>query len=695
MSLTSRRVGPKPMPRLGIDPFMLPTATTGRSLLLIITVVGTSLFTYDFMYLAFDAVSADHEDTVWMIAGVLALLLVTGAAYLSMPTWIIRRGRLNPLTPEDSPDLHEEIAQLASEAGLHRPPMLMVDAVNPSVSALVFGLPRRRRLRLNGGLVTLFFTDSAGFRATVRHELAHLRNRDLDQTYLVIAGWRAFLITALVPLVLTMLLQPGLDLLGVTWRAIALTLIVRLFHNAVLRSREYSADARAFQWDGPDGALRRVLGGSATPAAKGRRWSFGTHPLIGSRQAAIESPRPLFGIGFGDAVGVGLACTIASSSVLILLRSIVDQPDPMTVRWVAALFFAPLAAAGLTVGIWRGVWYERSAGPRTLSVLAPGVGLGCGLMLGEPLSLPASITGMWGPGPAPAPPLAAIGLIALLAATVLLTAWIRTCALAWAPVIANRSPLVIVTSVVASALVLTSLLSSWMLLRDLHPLIPTMSRQAARDYAALTGTPFSGPFWLWIAFEHPLILRLVRQDSALLVAVLLWLFPLVGLLRAGRTSASCRRGGGEAAGPKPSTRAMSVALCGLAGGAVYVLITQSFIGTFGLLTVEFAPLFRHWQISCAVVAQGTIAFCVALCIKSFRVAWGLLAAFVTGAMAVLSCSWNSGGELVDLAQRILVTGSASALAAGSLGVALASFARLIRHFTSNSSKKVSAARKES
>jgi Zn-dependent protease with chaperone function len=209
VSLRSRQAGPEPAARWRIDPFVLPTATTGRSLLLLIAVLGTSLFTYDFMYLAFGTVSGGHEDTVWMVAGVVAVLLVTAAAYIGMPTWIIQRRRLGPLTAEDSPELHEEMAQLASEAGLPRAPMLMVDAVNPSVSALVFGLPRRRRLRLNAGLVTLFYTDVAGFRATVRHELAHLRNRDLDQTFLVIASWYAFLIIVLVPLVLTMLLQPA------------------------------------------------------------------------------------------------------------------------------------------------------------------------------------------------------------------------------------------------------------------------------------------------------------------------------------------------------------------------------------------------------------------------------------------------------------------------------------------------------
>jgi hypothetical protein len=463
----------------------------------------------------------------------------------------------------------------------------------------------------------------------------------------------------------------------VAWRAVALTLIVRLFHNAVLRSREYGADARAFQWDGPDGALRRVLGASATPAVEARQWSLGTHPPVGSRRAALDDPSPLFRPGFGDAVGVGLACTIAFSSILILLRSIVEQPDPMRVRWVAALFFTPLAAAGLTVAIWRGVWFERSAGPRPLGALAAGVGLGCGLALGEPLSLPASITGMWDAGPAPAPLLAAVGLIALLVASVLLTAWIRSCGHAWAPVVTNRSSRVVVaTAVVASAVLLTVLLSSWTLLRDLHQLIPTMSRQAARDYAALSGTPFAGPFWLWAPLEHPLVLRLVRQDPALPVAVLLWMFPVVGLLCARHTT---------------TNRAMTIALCGLAGGAATLVITQAVIGTVEPSTV---PLIRHGQIACAVLAQGAIALVVALCVTSFRVVWGLLAAFIAGATDLLGLSWTLATEFVDLAQRIVVIGSAFALAASSLGAATAALVRFARHSTAHSGNRVPAVAKD-
>lgn len=40
----------------------------------------------------------------------------------------------------------------------------------------------------------------AAFEAVILHELAHIRNKDVNQTYLAIAIWRAFVLAALLPL---------------------------------------------------------------------------------------------------------------------------------------------------------------------------------------------------------------------------------------------------------------------------------------------------------------------------------------------------------------------------------------------------------------------------------------------------------------------------------------------------------------
>jgi Zn-dependent protease with chaperone function len=705
MSSAAPHATPEPWPLRRVDPFLLPSVTTGRFLLLITAVVGVSLFAYNFVYLAFvqGKTTTEVRDAAWwMIGGVIVLLVGTAGIYLAMPGWIIRRRRLARLIVDDSPELSEEVTRLASEAGVPRPPVVLVDVFNTSASALVFGRPRRRYMLLNGGLVTQFSTDIAAFRATVRHELAHLRNRDVDQTYLAIAVWYSFLLTALAPLAVTMLLEPGWYLVGMSWRLLVLAVIVLLFRNAILRRREYGADARALQLDGPHGALRRVLAGSAASRSRAatprsRWWPFRTHPPTAMREAALDNPKALFKLGFWDALGAGLVATIAFGNATMLINALLAEPAPLTIRWTAGLFFAPLAAVGITAGSWRTVLFAQNTGGQPVGTLAVGVGLGCGMLLGEPLSLSASITGFWGVGPAPSPLLVTVAVLALVMATVLFAAWIRSSALAWLPTVSGRAlRVVVIAAIVASAVVLTVVLGYWRMLHDLHPLIPILTEQAVTNYAMLSASAWPGPQWLWMALNHELILHIVRQDPIVVTVVVLWLFPVAGLLW--RRSPSVAGRSSEI--PKRSRRPTLIVLIGLAGGAAYAaalllcraLVHTSMTTNDWVASADFLQVFAHWQIAGAVAAQAAVALGVALWVGSFRVIWGLFAAFITGTVATAAmlgaivvggcfdafsvlpapCAWSSDGDHVIFMLRwVLVMGALAAIAAGLLGAAMA------------------------
>jgi len=84
------------------------------------------------------------------------------------------------------------------------------------------------------------------FRAIMRHELAHLRNGDIDKTYFSVAIWWAFVITALVPFAasfvrpfaVSFIFQDLTLYLNIILRVLALTALVLLMRNAVLRARE-------------------------------------------------------------------------------------------------------------------------------------------------------------------------------------------------------------------------------------------------------------------------------------------------------------------------------------------------------------------------------------------------------------------------------------------------------------------------
>jgi hypothetical protein len=193
--------------------------------------------------------------------------------------------------------------------------------------------------------------------------------------------------------------------------------------------------------------------------------------------------------------------------------------------------------------------------------------------------------------------------------------------------------------------VLTSLLSSWTLLRDLHQLIPAMTGQAARAYAALPATQFSGPLWLWTGIEHPMLLKFVHQDVALVVVVLLWLFPLAGLLWSR---------------PRSRSRAAVIVFAAAAcGGTYFFLFMKSLAAP--------PPLVAHWQVAGAVLVQALLALGVALAARSFRIVWGLLAAFAAGA-------WSLAGD-VDTALQILVLGSFMGIFAALLAGAIRSTTR--------------------
>ena len=179
--------------------------------------------------------------------------------------------------------------------------------------------------RVGGGLVVKQAADPPAFRAVVRHELAHIRNRDVGITYFTIAVWYAFLLVAVLPFLVT-LLDDSDTLTNVTARLAVLALLVYLTRNAVLRSREVYADLRASVPDGPAGALRRVLEGlprrSADPLSRLRS----VHPDPRRRLAALDDTRPLFPLGAVVAFAAGLTATIAFDSVVTAALELRQRP---------------------------------------------------------------------------------------------------------------------------------------------------------------------------------------------------------------------------------------------------------------------------------------------------------------------------------------------------------------------------------
>jgi Zn-dependent protease with chaperone function len=729
---------PEGSARSRLDPFALPSATTLRFILLVAAVVGTSTFAFNFLYLALapegsgelglylrcqaragqlpaggitggvgtavkgfaDCVAPfELAKAWWIVAGVVFLLLVAYLITWWRPAYKIWRGRLRPLTAEDASELVGYLDELVHAAGLRRAPVFLADLSARAPGGLAFGRPGRYYVLLNAGLITKFVTDRAGFRAVVMHEIAHLRNGDVTKAYLTVAIWWSFVAVALVPLAVVLIGEKVGFTAALTWRLLVLVAFVYLTRNAVLRAREIYADVRACSIEGDHRALSEVLAQLPRPAGPAWRRLLRPHPDPAIRAAAVDEPDVLFRGSFWEAAGAGLAATIAFGNLETLLWLMFGGLDALTARWLVALMFAPLAAGVAGIAAWRTIQHALVRGlPPTRATAIVGTGLGLGLLLGGPLSLPSAVTGSWGP-------LGGLGLSAGMVAALLLIAlgalvvgWTAATARAWLPTVPDRSLRreCLVATVAASAL-LSVWLGVYMLLVDLYPAMPTLTGVSRASHAVLGQVAWTEPFWLWAAVDHPVLGYLIERNVLVLGLVLAWLVPLAAWY--------WPRARVTAAGRAPRLR-LAVA-AGLAGGFGYGILV---LGLRALvhrwypeatrMRPEFALLFDHWQVALAVLIQVVIAVMVAALVTAGRgplaVILGLVAAFVAGtimtalllgaivvggcadALSIVPgpCSWTASTSFVRLtARQVLVLGSLAALPAAFIGAATGSLLR--------------------
>ena len=282
-------IGPaKRLPRL--NPFVFPSNTDFQFVLLILTLIGAIIFIYNELYLSLgnnrDIRKLMHEQCLktnelplalgdyekmyirntnyihcvagferarilWIFAGLSFVSITASLIYLWSPKWKILHDHLESLNPEDAPEVVTYTLSLCSEINLSRNPTLLWNPTNFAISGVAFGRLGQYYLSLTAGLVKQFYDahNRPRFRAIVLHELAHLQNADIDKTYFAVAIWLAFAINIFIILPLILLNERADIILGWSWRALALILMVYLLRNAVLRSRELYADVRASVWN--------------------------------------------------------------------------------------------------------------------------------------------------------------------------------------------------------------------------------------------------------------------------------------------------------------------------------------------------------------------------------------------------------------------------------------------------------------
>jgi Zn-dependent protease with chaperone function len=563
-----------------------PAATTVLFALLVVTVLATSSFVFVAVYLSLPGRSGElrsyldrcttmqendpdyvefpmsvaelrAKDAVWQRwqtcirpallpqlgfvgSGLAILTTLAGALFLAQPWWMTRRRRLHPLLARDSPNLVGSLDGLRVEMGLRRAPVWQVAPFGTTAGGQAFGLPGRRRVQLDPGLLLRHTTDRRAFRAVVLHELAHLRNRDVDKTYLTVNIWRAFLIVAVLPFLIVTLYP---ELLTGEWRwswqtsplavdtgstlyrlgsLLVLTFLVLTTRNAVLRVRELHADVTAAAVDGADSELPAVLARLPSPTGQWRRWLdlWGTHPDPVQRADTVRDPRRLLTLGRWELVGTGIAAGMFCGN-LNLLGGVYLGLNVITGVALIGLIAGAMATAMLASSAWRTAALAPDRPPAAAELLLGPIGLALAFALGSLLSLQALTSepladllerpGSW----LAATLLLGMGLVAL-------TAWVdstlRAAQASTGP--AWVGPGTVIAATVAGA----TMLSVWL-----------PFSQASYGFAIVAGVPATGRDLGWytgivavVAATLGPIDRLVYHPLTPLGLTLLWLVPLLG-----------------------------------------------------------------------------------------------------------------------------------------------------------------------
>jgi hypothetical protein len=657
-------------------PSALPSQTTARFGMLVVAVLGTATYAYRLIMITpaqalqrancllanpivppgtLDAPNAGESPAaaaarsaclrptelreLWhMLLGIGVTVAVTLLFYWLLPLWDRYGRRLRPLDPAVHGEVLQALDRLVAEAGLARRPTFLY-SLSPRVNANTFGWFPRYYVRLDGGLLTTFVADRAAFNALVRHELAHLRHRDVDITRLTVALSLAFPVAVLVPYLLDVVVaNPVQSLRTDAWRLAALAALIYFSAASVFRARDLAADA----WAGDAAhaeALARVLDRQQQGA--GLQWRLGelvgSHPRAARRVAELKTPRALWRLGFWESLGAGAAAGIAAAPMFDLINLSYRGSSAwiLVAAMASGLVIGALAAGVVGAALWRSTLAARTEGARLPGAVVPGVGLGAGLVAGQFVAWQNGIT-------TPATEeggfvAAQVALIVLLVlAEIAYCGWIVLGANAWLATLRGRSPRwVFLGSLPVQVVVGAAPLALYFLLRQLL-IDPLQFISTSEDLHMLAAGA-------WPVLRHLVLLGEVTvavwpliPAYALGAVLLCLLHPLAAWLRPAS---------GEA-GPRVALAA------GFAGGVFYAVLTPFlWVGysavfrdsrTSGSLALRFLEA-RVWLP--VLLIQAALAVAVVASVHRMRVLQGLLAAVVAGALQTIAYVATSAVQL--------------------------------------------------
>lgn len=622
----------------------------------------------------------DLEQTTWALYGVLGLIVVAVALYCAYPRWLIRSRRLTPLRLQNTPALASYLAELERAAGLRHTPTFLLGSQRGTLDGLTFGHFRRRYIALDAALLLSFTTDRAKFRAVVLHEMAHARSQDVHITYLTKSLWWAFVMIVWLPTAVYLVIERSTWELLQLAALVALTALVLLTRNAILRERELQADGLAATCDGPGSALPGVVAAMTTTPRSWRARLLATHPRLTWRRRVIAEPTLLLRPRWWEMFVVGLATAVISTNLeYVVIQALATFPALNLL--VAGLVPALGLVAPLIVAVWRTVVLDPALRPPAKRLVLLAVTLTAGYLVGERVSWVALILATPEAGVGPTGPTGVIAGVLLLVGAVVVAVWTASVARS-AHHATDRVPRWVLPVVVGGG---TTAFAVWVAVW----FTANASGQLALwlfgdDVVPYQLTVPDAPDWVTTALHWAGLIYLPLYSAAsipvlVVCLALLWLVPVI-VSRAGRPVLDVRH-------------ALRV---GVGGAIVFALaaVAVTLLARIGLPATSrhsdgFAFGFSLVLGDLAVLVQVGVA---ALIRPGHRAALIPLATMVSGLLsaAVLFLGADTFGRAVDLwakapqspfmlpdlgfaadtTQKILVNGAVAAVVGALVGTAL-------------------------
>lgn len=251
-----------------------------------------------------------------LFIGLIMGLVFTGGAYWGSDKLAIAAARAQPVGPNDLPEYHRIVADLAQRAEIPMPRLYV--SPNPQPNAFATGRnPANAAVCINTGLIEQLPWDE--IQGVLAHEISHVKNRD------ILTGSVAAAIAQGISFVANMAMwgaifggggndREGNNPIGGILLLVLAPMAAGVIQMAISRSREFEADASAARMLGTGEPLARALeeleiGAQRIPvdvnpaqasayivnplrgkrAARGMANLFSTHPPTADRIARLRS----------------------------------------------------------------------------------------------------------------------------------------------------------------------------------------------------------------------------------------------------------------------------------------------------------------------------------------------------------------------------------------------------------------------